>query len=141
MNTGNSFIVVPIKSEAILARVVPDQDAISQISESLDLIGYYLFAMSTDGAEAVATTRMFAPRYAILEEAATGMAAGPLACFLHDVMAIKTSRLKIAQGHFMKPASPSLINVDLEISADGKIASLMAGGFGRSMREIKIVLT
>lgn len=142
VNTGNSFIVVPIKSEAILARVVPDQDAISQISESLDLIGYYLFAMSTaDGAEAVATTRMFAPRYAILEEAATGMAAGPLACFLHDVMAIKTSRLKIAQGHFMKPASPSLINVDLEISADGKIASLMAGGFGRSMREIAIVLT
>ncbi len=51
------------------------------------------------------------------------------------------AHLKIAQGHFMKPASPSLINVDLEVSADGKIASLMAGGFGRSMREIAIVLT
>jgi PhzF family phenazine biosynthesis protein len=140
VNTGNSFIVIPVKSDTILAGIAPDQDAIGQISEKLDLIGYYLFAMSPDGAETAATTRMFAPRYAIPEESATGMAAGPLACYLHDVMDIKASHLKIAQGHFMKPASPSLITVDLEISADGKITSLMAGGFGRSMREMKIAL-
>ena len=141
VNTGNSFIVTPIKSEAILASIVPDQDAINQISEKLDLIGYYPFVMSPDGANTAATTRMFAPRYAIPEESATGMAAGPLACYLHDVMDIRASHLKIAQGHFMKPASPSLITVDLEIAADGTIAGLTAGGYGRSMREMKIALT
>ena len=141
VNTGNSFIVIPIKSEAILASIAPVHGAISQISEKLDLIGYYLFAMSPDGAETAATTRMFAPRYAIPEESATGMAAGPLACYLHDIMGIKAAHLRIAQGHFMKPASPSLITVDLETAADGKITSLMAGGFGRSMREMKIELT
>ncbi len=141
VNTGNSFIVIPINSEAILAGIAPHQDAINLISEKLDLIGYYLFAMSPDGAETAATTRMFAPRYAIPEESATGMAAGPLACYLHDILGRKASRVKIAQGHFIKPASPSLINVDLEFSADGKITSLTAGGFGRSMREMKITLT
>lgn len=141
VNTGNSFIVIPVKSDTILAGVAPDQDAINQISEKLDLIGYYLFAMSPDNAETVATTRMFAPRYAIPEESATGMAAGPLACYLHDIMDIKASHLKIAQGHFMKPASPSLITVDLETAADGKITSLMAGGYGSSVREMKIVLS
>jgi PhzF family phenazine biosynthesis protein len=141
VNTGNSFVVIPVKSEAILAGVTPDQDAINQISEKLDLIGYYLFAMSLKGAETAATTRMFAPRYAIPEESATGMAAGPLACYLHDVMDAQSLRLKIAQGHFMTPASPSMITVDLETAPDGKITSLTAGGFGRSMREVKIALT
>jgi PhzF family phenazine biosynthesis protein len=141
VNTGNSFVVIPLKIEAILAGVTPDQDAINQISEKLDLIGYYLFAMSPKGAETAATTRMFAPRYAIPEESATGMAAGPLACYLHDVMDAQSLRLKIAQGHFMTPASPSMITVDLETAPDGKITSLTAGGFGRSMREVKIALT
>ncbi|MGI9355562.1 MAG: PhzF family phenazine biosynthesis protein, partial [Rhizobiaceae bacterium] len=141
VNTGNSFIVIPVKSDTILENVAPDQDAINQISEKLDLVGYYLFSMSPDGDDTVATTRMFAPRYGIPEESATGMAAGPLACYLHDITGIKASQMKIAQGHFMKPASPSLITVDLETAADGKISSLMAGGHGRSMREIGIVLT
>lgn len=141
VNTGNSFIVIPVKSDTTLASVAPDQNAITLISEKLDLVGYYLFAMAPDSDETIATTRMFAPRYAIPEESATGMAAGPLACYLHDVMDTKASHIKIAQGHFMKPASPSLIMVDLEVAADGKITSLMAGGFGCSMRELKIVLT
>jgi PhzF family phenazine biosynthesis protein len=141
VNTGNSFIVILVKSDTILAGVAPDQDAIDQISDRFDLIGYYPFAMSPDSAETVATTRMFAPHYAIPEESATGMAAGPLACYLHDIMHIKETPLKVAQGHFMKPASPSLITVDLETAADGKVTSLMAGGYGRSMREMKILLT
>lgn len=140
INTGNSFIVIPVKDEATLAAVEPDQDVINQISEKLDLIGYYLFAMSPNEAEAVATTRMFGPRYAIIEEAATGMAAGPLGCYLYDVMDHGDSHLIIAQGHFMKPASPSLITVDLVIGENGKISSLTAGGFGKSMREVQITL-
>lgn len=141
VNTGNSFVVIPVKNETLLAGMIADQGAINEISEKLDLIGYYVFAMSPDDADTIATTRMFAPRYAIPEESATGMAAGPLACYLHDIMGLPTSRLKIAQGHFMTPASPSLINVDLEIGPDGQITSLMAGGRGRSMGEVKIVLT
>ncbi|MDU8913959.1 PhzF family phenazine biosynthesis protein [Aestuariicoccus sp. MJ-SS9] len=138
VNTGNSFIVLPVRDADILARVAPDQEAIEAISEKLDLIGYYLFATGGEGTDA--TTRMFAPRYAIPEEAATGMAAGPLACFLHDAMGIRQSHFDIAQGDFMTPPSPSRISVDLERDADGAIRGLLAGGHGKSMRELTVTL-
>lgn len=140
VNTGNSFIIVPVKNEDILATITPDQHAISEISEKLDLIGYYVFVLSPSSSASHATARMFGPRYAIPEESATGMAAGPLACFLYDVMGIKEAHMDIDQGYFMKPASPSAIAVDLDIDASGIITGLTAGGSARSMREMEIVL-
>ena len=96
VNTGNNFIVVAVKDQATLANITPDQDAINAISEKLDLIGYYIFTTETNDAGIDATTRMFAPRYGISEEAATGMAAGPLACVLHDLLDIKKDSFLIA---------------------------------------------
>lgn len=138
VNTGNSFVVLPVRDANILAQVKPDQEKIYAISEKLDLIGFYLFALGGEGTDA--TTCMFAPRYAIPEEAATGMAAGPLACFLHDFMAKRKAHFDIAQGYFMTPPSPSRISVDLDRDGEGAIKGLMAGGYGKSMREITVTL-
>ncbi|WP_343559469.1 PhzF family phenazine biosynthesis protein [Kiloniella sp. b19] len=135
VNTGNSFMVVAIRDAETLRRISPDHSLIADISEKLDLIGYYLF--TTDKTEADATTRMFAPRYAIDEESATGMAAGPLACVLFDQLKIRKSRMVIEQGHFMEPASPSVITVDLELE-DDHITGLMAGGYGAVMDEVQV---
>ncbi|MEO1159208.1 MAG: PhzF family phenazine biosynthesis protein [Pseudomonadota bacterium] len=140
VNTGNSFIIVPVANEDVLAGIVPDQRAISDISEKLDLIGYYVFVLSPSSSASHATARMFGPRYAIPEESATGMAAGPLACFLYDVMGIKETHMDIDQGDFMVPPSPSAIAVDLDIDAHGAITGLTAGGSARSMREMEIIL-
>ena len=82
---------------------------------------------------------MFAPRYAIDEEAATGMAAGPLACVLHDFGGTTQRSFEIEQGVFMNPASPSLIKVDLDIE-NGAITGLMAGGYGKAMTSARIAL-
>jgi len=139
VNTGNSFVVVGVKDAATLAALRPDQDAISAISDRLDLIGYYVFSEDGAGPSADATARMFAPRYAIAEESATGMAAGPLACVLHDKLDHKRARLVIEQGQFMDPASPSVITVDLELEA-GAIKGLMAGGYGSVMKEMQIFI-
>lgn len=70
---------------------------------------------------------MFAPRYGIDEESATGMAAGPLACYLYDRLKMEKDEFLIEQGHLMSPASPGLITVDLQIKK-GAIIRLMAGG-------------
>jgi len=139
VNTGNSFLIIPVKDARTLAAIIPDQAAIAHVSEALDLIGYYAFTLNEDGPEA-ATTRMFAPRYAIAEESATGMAAGPLGCYLRDVMGFEGTHFDIAQGHFMIPPSPSRISVDLALDKAGQIASLTAGGFGKAMREMTISL-
>ncbi|WP_108883303.1 PhzF family phenazine biosynthesis isomerase [Anderseniella sp. Alg231-50] len=140
VNTGNSFIIVPVRNEDVLAGIRPDQPSISEISEKLDLIGYYVFVLSPSSSASHATARMFGPRYAIPEESATGMAAGPLACFLYDIMGIKESHMDIDQGYFMTPASPSAIAVDLDIDASGAITGLTAGGSARSMREMEVTL-
>jgi PhzF family phenazine biosynthesis protein len=142
VNTGNSFILVPVKNSEVLKNIIPDFSLINEISQEFDLIGYYVFATDTNNAEYDATSRMFGPRYGILEEAGTGMAAGPLASYLFDVLKVNKKSFRIQQGKFMKEPSPSLIIVDLEID-NGEIKGLMAGGKGildRQM-EVKIIGT
>jgi PhzF family phenazine biosynthesis protein len=43
VNTGNSFVIIPVANPEMLAQVEPDLDAITALSEHYDLIGYYLF--------------------------------------------------------------------------------------------------
>jgi PhzF family phenazine biosynthesis protein len=137
VNTGNSFLVVPLKDETTVLSAHPDLGAIHKISEEFDLIGYYIFSQHTKLPERDAGTRMFAPRYGINEESATGMAAGPLACYLYDKMGINKEEFLIEQGNFMKPPSPSVINVKLNFE-EGKITELFAGGEAKVMKYLNI---
>ncbi|MCF8466570.1 MAG: PhzF family phenazine biosynthesis protein [Sneathiella sp.] len=139
VNTGNSFIVIAVKDERVLKGIQPDFEAITKISDRLDLIGYYIFTTKVGSGQIDATTRMFAPRYAIDEESATGMAAGPLACLLFDYLGFDKSKVVIGQGSFMKPSLPSLITVELMLK-NGKITGLMAGGYGKLMKKVEIVI-
>ncbi|WP_339836012.1 PhzF family phenazine biosynthesis isomerase [uncultured Maribacter sp.] len=136
VNTGNSFLLIAVKNAEVLQQITPDFDAIQNISDEFDLIGYYVFTTDSETASDV-TTRMFAPRYGILEEAGTGMAAGPLASYLYDVLQIKKTSFQIQQGKYMSPSSPSAITVKLELEND-KITSLMAGGKGVLARQMVI---
>lgn len=129
VNTGNAFAIIPVASMVILEAIEPDFDLISQISDEYDLIGYYVFSTQTNEKDRDASTRMFAPRYGIQEEAGTGMAAGPLASYMYDILDIKRERYQIEQGNYMSIPSPSLIIVDVFLSA-GEIIKIMAGGKG-----------
>lgn len=128
-NTGNSFVIVPLKTRKSLRELKPDFGLISKVSEGLDLIGYYVFTTEEDTTESDAQARMFAPRYGIEEESGTGMAAGPLAGYLYDIVKIKKSKFKISQGQFMSVPSLSVIEVELWLD-NGEISGLMAGGKG-----------
>ncbi|MBL7931082.1 MAG: PhzF family phenazine biosynthesis protein, partial [Bacteroidia bacterium] len=77
VNTGNSFLLIEVRSERALMHAKPHLDLISRVSEAYGLIGFYMFYRDSSGSSH-ATTRMFAPLYGIEEEAATVMAAGPL---------------------------------------------------------------
>ena len=140
VDTGNRFVLVAVAEESGLARIAPDQQAIARISEALDLIGFYVFAVTSGSGLAHATARMFAPRYGIPEESATGMAAGPLACLLHDVIGDRRTHFVIEQGRFMTEPSISRILVDLEVK-EGRITGLMAGGEGQRVRTLRIAPT
>jgi len=133
VNTGNSFLILGVKTIEDLESITPDHKKIEEISEEYDLIGFYIFTPETNNEERDASTRMFAPFYGIEEESATGMAAGPLACYLHDYMHVDQDVFQIEQGFAMQPVSPSCIEVVL--SKQGKsINNLKAGGIGKLSR-------
>lgn len=138
-NTGNSFLLIPLASEAALAAVEPVQEAIKEISEALDLIGYYPFTPETQLPGRDAAARMFAPRFGIPEESATGMAAGPLACYLYDRMHVNKRKIIVEQGRLMPEASPSEIIVELAL-VDGHITRLSVGGRARVLGQVQVAL-
>jgi PhzF family phenazine biosynthesis protein len=137
VDTGNSFLLVALPDERSVAAIRPDQRSIKSISDDLDLIGYYVFSTTTKVSGRHAGTRMFAPRFGIAEESATGTAAGPLACFLHERMGVRNTEITIEQGRLMQPSSPSVIKVVLDVDGS-KISRLMAGGTGVVMRSITV---
>ena len=137
VNTGNSFLLIGLKDIRTLKNLRPDPDLVARISEHYGLIGYYVFTRATMLPGRDASSRMFGPFYGIPEESATGMAAGPLACYLYDMLDLKKEQYHIEQGWFMEQPAPSLIFVDLHLEA-GAITGLMAGGKGRSMRSLEI---
>lgn len=139
VNTGNSFVLVPVKNQEVLKGIAPDFDLINEVSEIFDLIGYYVFSTDTDDTIYDATSRMFGPRYDILEEAGTGMAAGPLGCYLYDILNVKKKSFQIQQGKYMNEPSPSLIMVNLQTENE-VIKNLMAGGKGILSKQIEIKL-
>lgn len=126
VNTGNAFLVFPLSKPEILQAIQPNENIIRKLSKNYGLIGFYPFA-PTQGRPIDATTRMFAPYYGIAEEAATGMAAGPLAAYLHQYGMMSGKELFIEQGRYMQPPSPSCILVKLE-KENGRIQRLYAGG-------------
>lgn len=137
VNTGNAFLLIPLPDDRSVAELRPHLRQVESISDELDLIGYYVFSTSTKLQGRHAGARMFAPRFGITEEAATGMAAGPLACFLHDHLGVLDHEIFIEQGWLMQPPSPSVIKVVLEI-ADGKISHLLAGGTARVISSLQV---
>jgi PhzF family phenazine biosynthesis protein len=137
VNTGNAFLLVGLSDERSVAELRPHLNLVESLSDELDLIGYYVFSTTTKVQGRHAGARMFAPRFGISEEAGTGMAAGPLACLLHDYLGIEDREILIEQGWLMQPPSPSVIKVVLEI-AGGKISRLMAGGYARAISSLRV---
>lgn len=140
VNTGNGFLVVGLRDRDRLAALQPRQDAIHRLSDTYDLVGFYVYCLQTDRPGRHAAARMFAPRYGIPEEAATGTAAGPLACWLHDRLDFPDTSFSLEQGWLMSQPSPSLIEVALNVGAQG-IQRLWAGGTARLTRTQQLSLS
>lgn len=141
VNTGNTFLLAGLKTMEELRSLRPDFNLIHKLSSHYDLIGYYIFSRQTSSTSSDAVARMFAPRYGISEEAATGMAAGPLACLLHDKIGATGVKFIIEQGTLMQPPSPSLLTVNLNLKKE-TISGLMVGGKAilKDKREVELSL-
>ena len=112
VSTGAPHLLVPLRDRAAVDRARPDFSRLASILQRLDGEGCYLFTRDTVSPDSAAYARFFNPTLGIVEDAATGTAAGPLACQLvaHH-LAADGSTLHIEQGHAMGRASVIQVHV------------------------------
>ncbi len=81
VSTGNRVLIVPVKSLDAMSRA---RGNAAQMAALLDdgVLGPYLFSLETTDPGKAVHTRFFAPHLGIIEDPATGSAAGPLVGYL-----------------------------------------------------------
>jgi trans-2,3-dihydro-3-hydroxyanthranilate isomerase len=145
---GVAFLYVPVRSMEALARACPTPqlgEAMGEASGEFD--GHpavYVFAPTNAHGTGVAEirARMFAPEMGVVEDAATGSAAGPLGAYLvrHKSMrpdADGETRIRIEQG--IEMGRPSHISV-VVIGEPEQIREVRVGGEAVTVAEGELFL-
>ena len=110
VSTGLPDIMMPVSSVEELNTLVPDMDALAQLSDELNVTGVHAFALSDD--DFTAHVRNFGPLYGIPEESATGTANGALTHYLHHNGIIQApAECRFLQGEAMQ--RPSVVATTL----------------------------
>jgi trans-2,3-dihydro-3-hydroxyanthranilate isomerase len=81
VSTGNRMLIIPVKNLSAMQRAEGHAANMKRFFEDKG-IGPYLFSLETTRAGAQVHTRFFAPHLGIIEDPATGSAAGPLVGYL-----------------------------------------------------------
>ena len=115
---GPGHVYIELGSPQEVAALEPDVSALTRATQD----GVNCFAREGDGWK----TRMFAPNHGVVEDPATGSAAGPLALHLarHGRIAFG-DRIRISQGTELM--RPSVLFAEVHGSADG-VERLRVGG-------------
>jgi trans-2,3-dihydro-3-hydroxyanthranilate isomerase len=111
VDTGAAHLMVGLRDREAVEAVAPDTAALRALLLDADGEGCYLYALNPAEPDATAHARFFNPVAGIVEDPATGTAAGPLACLLHR-HGLAGDRAVIAQGHHL--GRPSRIEVTLD---------------------------
>ncbi|KAF2414324.1 phenazine biosynthesis protein PhzF family [Microbacterium sp. B35-04] len=112
VSTGAEHLLLAVKSRQDVDRAAPDAARLRALLADVGAEGCYLF--TTEGGEdhADAYARFFNPTVGIVEDPATGTAAGPLAALLIRNSYAADGSVLILQGHAM--GRPSLLTVSVD---------------------------
>jgi trans-2,3-dihydro-3-hydroxyanthranilate isomerase len=112
ISTGAAHLLVPVQTREAVDRACPDSRRLAGTLQSVGGQGCYIFCLDTVMQSSSAYARFFNPTVGIVEDSATGSAAGPLACQLiaHGI-AKSGETIVIEQGYGM--GRPSVLSVEL----------------------------
>jgi trans-2,3-dihydro-3-hydroxyanthranilate isomerase len=125
VSTGISSIDVPICTLEALGRIRLNTSVLSDAYLSHGAVGVFAFTFETREPSSFIHARFFAPNDNIIEDPATGSAAGALAGYLLQHGALKDNSFIIEQGDFMN--RPSRIHAEVSGSA-GNVERVKIGG-------------
>jgi len=127
VSTGASHFIVPLRDRRTVDRVRPDSAKLLSVLRQAGGEGCYVFALDPVEASSTAYARFFNPTVGIVEDSATGTAAGPLAAQLVAKGIVPDgSTVIIEQGYAMGRPSKLELTVngtDVRLAGRGVIAA------------------
>ncbi|MDB4272725.1 PhzF family phenazine biosynthesis protein [Akkermansiaceae bacterium] len=117
VSVGVPFILVPIKSLEAVKRARLNLELLDQVCEDHGSREVMPFCLDAKMPSASAHSRMFAPRFGIIEDPATGSAQGPLAAYRVKYGLTESHSMQHEQG--IEMGRPSLISTD--VMDDGSV--------------------
>jgi trans-2,3-dihydro-3-hydroxyanthranilate isomerase len=125
VSTGIKSIDIPIRTLEALGRIRINTSVLSDAYIPYGAVGCYAFTFETKEPASFVHARFFAPNDNILEDPATGSAAGALSGYLVNHGVAKENSFTIEQGDLMD--RPSRIHAEVSGSA-GNIERVKIGG-------------
>jgi len=130
VSCGVPFLFVPLATRRAVDSASLDAEAYERFLRAahLEELPVFLFSSETAGDKATVYSRMFAPMLGIAEDPATGVASGPLGCYLvrHKVVpAERAGSMLSLQG--VKMGRPSQIHIAVG-AKNGEILNVRIGG-------------
>ncbi|MFB0509100.1 MAG: PhzF family phenazine biosynthesis protein [bacterium] len=115
VSTGNKMLIIPIKNLAAIKRANGNMNNIKAFQPKDSPVGPYLFTLESVNPSAKIHTRFFAPHIGVIEDAATGSAAGPLTGYLlkHKIFG-KSFLIENEQGIEMNRPSKILLQGEIK---------------------------
>jgi trans-2,3-dihydro-3-hydroxyanthranilate isomerase len=124
VSTGLRHVMLPVADPDLLARVSPDPGAVDAALQSAGAWGLYVAAC--DPRAGTARVRMFGQSAQVLEDPATGSAAGPLCAYLN--LRAGTSSVEITQGVEMgRPSRLSAVMHEDRVRVSGDVVVVLDG--------------
>jgi trans-2,3-dihydro-3-hydroxyanthranilate isomerase len=128
VGTGLAHLMVPVRSLDAIRRLRPRPELLGAAMAGFEELAVYAFTREVEMAGSDAHCRMFAPHLGVLEDPATGSAAGPLACYLAAHAAPTAAgplRWRFEQGFEM--GRQSLLEASVERDGGG-VTAVRVGG-------------
>jgi trans-2,3-dihydro-3-hydroxyanthranilate isomerase len=130
VSCGVPFLFVPLATRSAVDSAAVNADALHDVFQSAKtgVHGVFVFSAEPGPERATVYSRMFAPGLGITEDPATGIASGPLGCYLvrHKIVPPeKASAMLSLQG--VKMGRPSHVHISVA-SDGGAITSVQVGG-------------
>jgi trans-2,3-dihydro-3-hydroxyanthranilate isomerase len=131
ISCGNAFLIIPVKSRKQVNKAEPDVAAMRELKSAFPggHVGALFFTTDDGDGEVMAYSRMFAPGAGVVEDPATGSAAGPLACYMVRHRLVAPERMNDfvnLQGVAM--GRPSRLHMRITQDASGAITRVQVGG-------------
>ena len=130
VSCGVAFLFVPVSTRSAVDRAAMNPQAYAELMRSAqaEVNGAFFFTAEQGHPSATVYSRMFAPDVGIAEDPATGIASGPLGCYLvrhHVVAPDRAGAMLSLQG--VKMGRPSQVHMSIGVTG-GEISSVRVGG-------------